>query len=176
MHGGRVRAISEGLGHGSEFIVELPLAAAVASSAGVVSSRALGPDLPRGDGEHVLIVDDNEDAARLLYEGLTALGYRARIATDGPMALSVADEFPPAIGVLDIGLPVMDGYELARHLRARGRIRLVAVTGYGQPSDHERSRAVGFDAHLVKPIELAELAHLLDRLRQSTRMEPTADA
>jgi signal transduction histidine kinase len=167
MHSGRVRAISQGIGHGSEFIVELPLAAAVAQSAAVVSSRAHGPDLPRGDGEHVLVVDDNEDAARLLYEALTALGYRAHIAMDGPRALSVADEFPPAVGVLDLGLPVMDGYELARHLRARGGIRLIAVTGYGQPSDHERSRAVGFDAHLVKPIELGELARLLDRLRRS---------
>lgn len=176
MHNGRVRATSEGIGHGSEFIVELPLAAAVPPSAGVASSRALGPDVRQGNGEHVLIVDDNEDAARLLYEALTALGYRARIAMDGPSALSVADEFPPAIGVLDIGLPVMDGYELARHLRARGGIRLIAVTGYGQPSDHERSRAVGFDAHLVKPIDLGELARVLDRLRQSTGIEPTADA
>jgi len=176
MHGGRVRAVSEGIGHGSEFIVELPLAAAVAPSAGVVASRSLGPDLPRGGGEHVLIVDDNEDAASLLYVALTALGYRARVATDGPRALEVADEFPAAIGVLDIGLPVMDGYELARHLRARGQIRLVAVTGYGQPSDHERSRAVGFDAHLVKPIELGQLARLLDRLRLTTDVEPTADA
>jgi signal transduction histidine kinase/CheY-like chemotaxis protein len=175
MHGGGVRAISEGIGHGSEFIVELPLAAAVAA-AGAVSSGSPGPDLPRGDGEQVLIVDDNEDAARLLSEGLTALGYRVRMATDGPRALQIADEFPPAIGVLDIGLPVMDGYELARRLRARSGIRLVAVTGYGQPSDHERSRAVGFDAHLVKPIELAELARLLDRLCRSTGVEPTADA
>ncbi|HXE79743.1 MAG TPA: hybrid sensor histidine kinase/response regulator [Vicinamibacterales bacterium] len=176
MHGGRVRATSDGIGRGSEFIVELPVAAAVAPSAGVVSSPALGPDLPRGDGEHVLIVDDNEDAARLLYEALTALGYRARIATDGPRALSVADECPPAIGVLDIGLPVMDGYELARQLRARIGIRLIAVTGYGQPSDHERSRAVGFDAHLVKPIDLGELARLLHRLRQSTGVERAVDA
>ncbi len=176
MHGGCVRAISEGVGHGSEFIVELPLAAAVAASGGVVSPRVLGSDLPRGDGEHVLIVDDNEDAAALLYEALTALGYRARMAVDGPSALSVADECAPAVGVLDIGLPVMDGYELARHLRARGGTRLIAVTGYGQPSDHERSRAAGFDAHLVKPIELAELARLLDRLRQSTGVDRTADA
>jgi signal transduction histidine kinase/ActR/RegA family two-component response regulator len=175
MHGGRVRAISEGIGHGSEFIVELPLAAAVAPSAGVVSAPTLSPDLPRGDGEHVLIVDDNEDAARLLYEALTALGYQARIAMDGPRALRVADEFRAAIGVLDIGLPVMDGYELARQLRARGGIRLIAVTGYGQPSDHERSRAVGFDAHLVKPIELGELARLIDRLRQSTGIQRTPD-
>jgi CheY-like chemotaxis protein len=176
LHGGQVRAISEGLGHGSEFIVELPSAAALVPSAGEEKPRAVGPDLPRGDREHVLIVDDNEDAARLLYEALTSLGYRARVAMDGPRALTIADEFSPAIGVLDIGLPVMDGYELARHLRARGGIRLIALTGYGQPSDHERSRAVGFDAHLVKPIELGELARLLDRLRRSTDAEPAMDA
>lgn len=176
MHGGRVRATSEGIGCGSEFIVELPLASGVGTSVDVVSSPALGPDLPRGHGEHVLIVDDNEDAARLLYEALTALGYDARTATDGPMALRVAGEFRPAIGVLDIGLPVMDGYELARHLRERGGIRLIAVTGYGQPSDHERSRAAGFDAHLVKPIELAELARLLERLRQSAGLQRVPDA
>lgn len=176
LHSGRVRATSEGIGHGSEFIVELPVAVAIAPRAGVVSSPALGPDLPRGEGEHVLIVDDNGDAARLLCEALTALGYQARIAVDGPRALRVAAEFQPAIGVLDIGLPLMDGYELARRLRARDGIRLIAVTGYGQPSDHERSRAVGFDAHLVKPIELGELARLLDRLRQSSGIEHAADA
>jgi CheY-like chemotaxis protein len=167
MHSGRVRAISQGIGHGSEFIVELPLAAAVAQSAAVVSSPALGPDLPRGDGEHVLVVDDNEDAARLLYEALTALGYRAHIAMDGPRALSVADEFPPAVGVLDLGLPVMDGYELGRKLRSLAslqRMRIVAVTGYGQASDQKRSHAAGFDAHLVKPVQLSRLVSLFEAL------------
>jgi signal transduction histidine kinase/ActR/RegA family two-component response regulator len=176
MHGGRVWATSEGIGHGSEFIVELPLAVGITTNFAGVSSPALGADLPRGHGEHVLIVDDNEDAATLLYDALTALGYDARTATDGPTALRVADEFSAAVAVLDIGLPVMDGYELARHLRARGAIQLIAVTGYGQPSDHERSRAAGFDAHLVKPIELAQLARLLERLRQSAGLERTADA
>lgn len=174
MHGGRVRATSEGAGQGSEFIVELPLAAGVALDSGVALPPGLGPDLPRGSGEHVLIVDDNEDAARLLREALAALGYNARTAPDGPTALRVAEEFSPVVGLLDIGLPVMDGYELARRLQERGRIRLVAVTGYGQPSDHERSRAVGFEAHLVKPIALDELARMLDRLRQSSGLESTA--
>jgi signal transduction histidine kinase/ActR/RegA family two-component response regulator len=165
MHGGRVWATSQGAGQGSEFIVELPLARSMVPSVGVASPLALGQDVPRGRGEHVLIVDDNDDAARLLHEALIALGYEVRVAADGPSALRVADEFSPVIGVLDIGLPVMDGYELARHLRARGKIRLVAVTGYGQPSDHARSRAVGFEAHLVKPIELADVARVLDQVR-----------
>jgi signal transduction histidine kinase/ActR/RegA family two-component response regulator len=174
MHGGRVRATSAGPGLGSEFIVELPLAPGVAATASTPASPAFGPDVPRGRGEHVLIVDDNDDAARLLREALTALGYDARTAADGPGALSVAEEFCPVIGVLDIGLPVMDGYELARHLQARGRIRLVAVTGYGQPSDHERSRAVGFEAHLVKPVAVDELARVLDRLRPTPRLTTAA--
>jgi CheY-like chemotaxis protein len=167
MHGGQVRAMSEGPGQGSEFVVELPLAVGGAVSADVVLPPALDADLPRGSGEHVLIVDDNEDAARLLGEALTALGYRARTALDGPTALQMVDEFSPAIAVLDIGLPVMDGYQLARRLRKRGGIRLVAVTGYGQSSDRDRSRAVGFDAHLVKPIAVGDLARLLARLCQS---------
>jgi signal transduction histidine kinase/ActR/RegA family two-component response regulator len=165
MHGGRVRATSEGVGQGSEFIVELPLAAGMVASRSVAPPTALGEDAPRGRGERVLVVDDNDDAARLLHEALSALGYDVRVAADGPTALRVAEEFSPVIGVLDIGLPVMDGYELARHLRARGGIRLVAVTGYGQPSDRARSRAVGFEAHLVKPITLEAVARALDEVR-----------
>ena len=175
MHRGRVWASSEGAGHGSEFFVELPLAAAGAVRAGVIPvPHALGEVLPRANGERVLIVDDNDDAARLLHEALAALGYEVRTAADGPAALSIAEEFTPAIGVLDIGLPVMDGYDLARNLQARGNIRLVAVTGYAQRSDRQRSRAVGFEAHLVKPIALDELARVLDRLRQSRGVESDA--
>ena len=169
MHSGRVWATSDGLGRGSEFFVELPLAAGVSSGAAVAD--ALGEALPPASGERILIVDDNDDAAALLHEALAALGYEVRTAADGPTALKIAQDFAPAIAVLDIGLPVMDGYELARHLRARGDIRLVAVTGYGQRSDRERSRASGFDAHLVKPIALDELAMVLDRLRQLKSLE-----
>ena len=163
MHGGRVWASSDGPGLGSEFLVELPLAGGVALGAGPAADP-LGEALPHASGERILIVDDNDDTATLLHEALAALGYEVRTAGDGPTALSIAREFEPAIGVLDLGLPVMDGYELARHLRARRDIRLIAVTGYGQRSDHERSRAAGFDAHLVKPIMLDELADVLDRL------------
>lgn len=170
MHGGRVWATSEGPGRGSQFNVELPLAAASSSRAGVVpEAPAIEEALPRGRGERVLIVDDNDDAATLLHEALSALGYQVRTAADGPAALRIAGEFTPAIGVLDIGLPVMDGYDLARRLRAQGDIRLVAVTGYGRPADQERSRAAGFDAHLVKPVALDELARLLDVLARRAR-------
>ncbi len=174
MHGGRVRATSNGAGQGSEFIIEFPRGDSVGVSPDVDSLTGQGPELPHGSGEHVLIVDDNEDAARLLREALAALGYDARTAADGPDALRVADEFSPIIGVLDIGLPVMDGYELARRLRDRGPIQLVAVTGYGQPSDRERSRAVGFDAHLVKPVALDELAQVLEGFCRSSELEGVA--
>lgn len=166
MHNGRVWATSEGTGRGSEFVVELPLAHGASDGAvAVPTAHPRGEILPRGRGERILIVDDNDDAAGLLHEALATLGYEVRTAADGPTALSIAEEFAPAVGVLDIGLPVMDGYELARRLHAQRDIRLVAVTGYGQPSDQERSRAVGFEAHLVKPITLDALAHVLDGLR-----------
>jgi signal transduction histidine kinase/ActR/RegA family two-component response regulator len=165
MHGGRVWATSDGPGRGSVFVIQVPLATAAAGRAGVSPLDAVGEDtLPRGRGARVLVVDDNDDAASLLHEALSALGYEVRTAADGPAALRIAGEFTPAIAVLDIGLPVMDGYDLARRLRAQGAIRLVAVTGYGQQSDQERSRAAGFDAHLVKPVALAELARVLDVL------------
>ncbi len=167
--GGRVWATSEGIGLGGEFVVELPLAAdGHLRAAAANSADAAGQPLPRASGERVLIVDDNHDAAVLLHEALEGLGYEVRTAADGPTALTIAAEFAPAIGVLDLGLPVMDGYELARNLQGRHDIRLVAVTGYGQRSDHERSRAAGFVAHLVKPIAIGELAETLDRLRRAS--------
>jgi len=178
MHGGRVWASSEGSGRGSAFVVELPLVAGDPDKAGAVPvPTAVAEALPRGRGERVLIVDDNDDAGRLLHEALTSLGYDVRTAVDGPTALRIAEEFNPVIGVLDIGLPGMDGYALARHLQVGRDIRLIAVTGYGQPSDFDRSRAVGFEAHLVKPITLDELARVLDgprgpRLPAEARHEP----
>src|SRR5690606_37336032 len=111
-----------------------------------------------------LVVDDNEDAAELLSRALSRRGFDVRVAHDGPEALRVAGEFHPDAAVLDIGLPVMDGYQLAESLRRElgsGLTRLVAVTGYGQPSDRERSAKAGFDAHLVKPVELTQLERCL---------------
>src|SRR5690606_31061 len=103
----------------------------------------------------ILVVDDNEDAAKMLGSALSALGHEVRVAHDGPHALAVAREFQPEAAVLDIGLPVMDGYELARGLCALlpQRPRLIALTGYGQDSDRERARGAGFDLHLVKPVD-----------------------
>jgi len=100
------------------------------------------------------------------------MGYLAEIAHDGPAALRLAGQFRPDIVLLDIGLPVMDGYEVARHLRALPELLpfvLIAVTGYGQETDRCRSRAAGFDGHLVKPLRLEELSEMLDRLRPRLR-------
>lgn len=115
-------------------------------------------------GHRILVVDDNQDAADLMAEYLEALGYTTRIAYDGAAAVNVADEFHPDLVLLDIGLPVMNGYEVARHLRERPPspdLRIVAVTGYGQESDRQRAKEAGFDAHLVKPLTVDRLDHLL---------------
>lgn len=112
-----------------------------------------------------LLVDDSEDAAEMLSEALTELGYVVRTALDAPSALVAAQEFQPQVALLDIGLPVMDGYELGRRLREdHAALRLVALTGYGQASDKARSREAGFDAHLIKPINLDKLQRLLSTL------------
>jgi CheY-like chemotaxis protein len=106
----------------------------------------------------VLIVDDNEDAAEMLAEALATKGYQTRVAYDAPAALRVAQVFTPDMAFIDIGLPVMDGYELAARLREIPgllNIRLIALTGYGQESDRRKTRAAGFHGHLVKPVDFA---------------------
>jgi CheY-like chemotaxis protein len=112
-------------------------------------------------------VDDNEDARMLLADILGALGHDVRDAGDGPAALQVVPGFTPEVAILDIGLPGMDGFELARHLRAAlpgAAMRLIAVSGYGQPADFARSAAAGFDRHLVKPVELRRLVDTITEL------------
>ena len=162
LHGGTVKAQSAGKGLGSEFIIDLPAAGrGTAAKAGTSVNGGLGAT---NGGERVLIVDDNEDALSILSEALDSLGYAVRTAANGPEALRVAQAFRPQIALLDIGLPVMDGYELAQRLRESSDgsgLRLIAVTGYGQKSDKERARAGGFDAHLVKPVRLEQLQGVL---------------
>jgi CheY-like chemotaxis protein len=112
----------------------------------------------------VLVVDDNVDAAITLRDLLDALGHESAIAHDGVAALELADSFRPTVAVLDIGLPVMDGYELARRLREQlgpEKLRLIAVTGYGQDADRARATEAGFDHHLIKPIAFDALRPLL---------------
>ena len=104
-------------------------------------------------GLRILVVDDNADAARLLSDSLQALGHRAVVAFDGPSALERASAFHPDVVLLDLGLPVMDGFEVAQRLKAlpeRGRLEVVAITGYGQDIDRQRTRESGFDEHMVK--------------------------
>ncbi len=155
LHGGRVEALSDGLNLGSEFVVQLPLFQ--------TATRELTRPTPRDHPSpvtrplRVLIVDDNLDAAEMLAEWLGAIGHAVRVAADGPTALELAAEFQPQVALLDIGLPVMDGYEVARRLRdlpGCATTRLIALTGYGQESDHDRSRRAGFEDHLVKPVDL----------------------
>jgi signal transduction histidine kinase len=164
-HGGSVRAQSLGLGHGSEFVVELPWEASVRTPRSEEPKMALEPVSAGVRQKRVLVVDDNEDAAFMLQQALSTLGYLVEVAPDGPSAIEACKSFTPDVALLDIGLPVMDGYELAQRLREllvdSGRVpnlRLLAVTGYGQETDRARSADAGFHEHLVKPIDLARLA------------------
>jgi CheY-like chemotaxis protein len=165
LHGGRVEAHSDGLGHGSTFVVRLPLASPEphVESRHASATAAPPPGVAAG-ASRVLIIDDNEDAATLLADVLASVGYVCRIAHDGRRGLEIAraEEFDTIL--VDIGLPVMDGYEVARHLRSSPQgavLQLIAVTGYGQESDKERAHAAGFDAHLVKPISVRQLSQIL---------------
>jgi signal transduction histidine kinase len=163
LHGGQVGALSAGPDQGSTFWVRLPLVVEQAREEAVgaePSVRAVG------GGTSVLIVDDNVDAALMLSDLLSGIGYATRVAHDAPQALAIADEYVPDVALLDIGLPAMDGYELARRLREKPawcEVRLIAVTGYGQSSDRKRSLEAGFDHHLVKPIGLAALQQVIPR-------------
>jgi signal transduction histidine kinase len=161
-HGGSVLARSDGLGRGSEFVVRLPRVAQALDLTEPLATPATGPEAKEGrdGGPRVLVVDDNEDAAEMLVEALTRKGYETRVAYDAPTALRVAAAFAPDIAFLDLGLPVMDGYELASHLRkipGLSGLRLIAVTGYGQESDYQRTREAGFHHHLVKPVDIAAI-------------------
>jgi CheY-like chemotaxis protein len=125
-------------------------------------------------GIRVLVVDDNEDLADVLDEAVTLLGHVARVAHTGEEALQVVNEFAPQLALVDVGLPDMDGYELVGRLRAlpgMEGLRIVAVTGYGQGSDRERSKAAGCDLHLVKPVELGQLEALLEEMQSGTGSE-----
>lgn len=170
LHGGTVTAHSEGEGMGSEFVVRLPHAqgAAAVAPAAQRPSSINGLRRSHHTARRVLVVDDSDDATMLMSEALDSLGYEVRTAPDGPTALRIAAEFKPQIALLDIGLPVMDGYELARRLQTTagmGPLRLIAVTGYGQQEDERRSKEAGFEAHLVKPIVLRQLQQLFESMR-----------
>jgi PAS domain S-box-containing protein len=157
LHGGHVEARSQGPGRGSTFTVGLPAIDRV--EAVPESDSPLSTAFRSASGPwRILVVDDNDDARMLLADVLGELGHEVRTAGDGAVALEVIQDFTPEIGILDIGLPGMDGYELAARLRpALPGVRLISLTGYGQPADHARSQAAGFDRHLVKPVEMRRL-------------------
>jgi PAS domain S-box-containing protein len=166
MHGGRVTAHSEGAGRGSEFVVRLPALPGPPRTAEGGTARS--PDRPDVPPRRVLVVDDNVDAAQTLALMLRALGHEVRTAHDGPAALREAELLRPEVVLLDIGLPRMDGYEVARRLRETeglGQPLLVALTGYGQEEDRRRAAAAGFDVHLVKPADPQTVERLVAHLR-----------
>ena len=159
LHGGTVEAHSAGERLGSEFVVRLPVDAAAAAPVSSAAPSSV-PTLAR----RILVVDDNRDAVDALAMMLRLNGSDVEVAYDGPSGLATAQSFRPDAIVLDIGLPGMDGYEVARRLRMRPETAdklIVAVTGYGQKEDRERAHAAGFDHHLVKPIESETLIRLL---------------
>ncbi len=163
MHQGTAKAESAGLKQGSTFTLELPLA-----TGAQLQPRPSAPRPPRTDDQRrrVLVVDDNVDAAELLAEGLRADGHDVRVANDGPHAIDLAEGLKPEIAFLDLGLPAMDGYEVAARLRELDqRVVLVAVTGYGQASDKARTAAAGFQHHLVKPVDLETTLGIARHLR-----------
>ena len=167
MHGGAVSASSAGLGFGSEFAVRLPLVTPVANA-----PVAVDDSLGAAHGQlRVLVVDDHADGATSMCRLLRVLGYDARQASDGLAGLDAAAEFRPDVVLLDLGMPGLDGYEVARRLNAlkkERRFRIVAVTGWGQESDRERSREAGFDLHLVKPLDAGVLQRALEEKNGTT--------
>lgn len=162
MQEGTVSAWSDGPGKGSEFTVRLPALTNV-----VAESTTPAPAI--GTSRHVsriLVVDDNADTAKGLARLLKLLGHDVRTAHDGPEAIEVAQAHQPEVVLLDIGLPSMDGYEVAKRLREHGANRdciIIAISGYGQEDDRQRGREAGFDHHLVKPIDPDTLLTLLGK-------------
>jgi two-component system CheB/CheR fusion protein len=169
MHGGRIEARSPGPGRGSEFTVHLPIGKLDAE--GVAQPKPKQVRFMPGDSPRpfrVLVVDDHEDATASLGILLRLMGHDVRVANDGASAIEAACAFRPEVVLLDIGMPVMDGYEVARRLRREPSCdgaRLIALTGYGRDEDRQRSRSAGFDDHLVKPVDLESLRRLLNGTR-----------
>ncbi|MFY3744788.1 ATP-binding protein [Anaeromyxobacter sp. Red801] len=161
MHGGQVRADSAGAGKGSTFTVRLPLAAPADRPAGPRRDAAAPEVRPR----RVLVIDDSPDNREVAQSALEMLGHKVSLAGDGPSGIEEAFRYDPEVVVIDIGLPGLDGYEVARRLRAaRGRgMVLIALTGYGQPDDRQRALAAGFDLHLTKPVEIEALRRAIER-------------
>jgi CheY-like chemotaxis protein len=163
LHGGHIEAFSAGVGHGSEIIVRLPLARQA-------QTELPAPDVPvavpQGTSAalRLLLVDDNVEAATLLSMVLESDGFEVRVAHEAQHALEIAADFEPAVILLDLGLPGMDGFQLAREMRKQAvtaNALLIAVTGYGQATDRQRSQEAGFDHHFVKPVSADEIGRVV---------------
>ena len=177
MHGGRIEARSEGHAKGSEFIVTLPVAS-------YVPAIAVGKALPQSDRvplakRKVLVVDDMRDAGYVLGKLLESLGQEVHTMRDGPSALDYARRELPDVVFSDIGMPIMDGYELARRFREEPSLNgvvLVALTGYGQETDRQHGQQAGFDRYLVKPANIEVLYDLLASLPVRPKADPTCSS
>jgi signal transduction histidine kinase/DNA-binding response OmpR family regulator len=177
MHGGQVEVASDGPGRGSDFCIRLPLAAAEQEH----SDNGVGsPDGPaNGAARRILLIDDNADLTSTMSALLKLAGHEVAVCGDGPSGIEAAHECQPEVILIDIGLPGMNGYEVAGRLRQLpqfDRTLLVAVTGYGQADDRRRSREAGFDHHLVKPVFFETLQELLSSPQLAARLQGTAVA
>jgi signal transduction histidine kinase len=176
MHGGRIEAHSPGVGHGSEFIVRLPqLATAQAQARPALVAQ--GSDMTTK--LKLLLVDDNVDSARTLAMLLELSGHEVQVAHSGPAALETVATYQPACVLLDIGMPDMNGYEVARRLRSEPRfngVHLVALTGYGREYDRQQAEAAGFDQYLVKPVAYEKLQEMLEGFATPRRAPETASS
>lgn len=162
LHGGGIRAFSQGAGRGSEFVMHLPL------SAGAVASETGSAEAGSIDTLRVLVVDDNVDAADTLAMALELLGCAAKAVYTAAAGLEQLKAFAPQVALLDIGLPDMNGYEMARQVRATAggaAVTLIAATGWGQSTDKQRALEAGFDHHLTKPVDFAQLQSILALVR-----------
>jgi two-component system CheB/CheR fusion protein len=164
MHGGSVSVFSEGPGRGSEFIIRLPVFAELQhpeSRIRQATAKAAGRLLS------ILVVEDNTEAGKSMAMVLRLWGHEVRVVRDGPAALEAVSQEPPEVVLLDIGMPGMDGYEVAKRLRQQPKLKqvlLIALTGYGKDEDRWRSREAGFDIHLLKPVSTEELRRVLSNL------------
>lgn len=167
LHGGTIEAKSDGEGKGSSFRVRLPLTASDDKSEAAAQERSRIPA-----GSKIVVVEDNADSRELLCEFLARVGFECHTAENGVEAIALIEEVNPDVAILDVGLPEMDGYEVARRLRAdprRSQLYLIALTGYGRTSDRTASHDAGFDEHLVKPVQPDTLLSVLSTFQRSAR-------
>jgi len=167
LHGGTISATSAGPGRGSTFVIRLPAPPITEAEARAATETNRSPTgfAPAAHPQRVLVIDDNVDAADILGEYLREDGHEVTVVNDPIAALEALETVRPSVAIVDIGMPVMDGYDLTERMRQTdpGRqCRYIAVTGYGQEHDRARSRTAGFSSHLVKPVDLEELSRIVD--------------